>query len=250
MGEQIIRAFGTIFLLTIAVPVILGAIVVTISRANKRDTVVVGGFYGQVIAGGIGVIIHELSHLIMALLFGHHIQSVCLLHIPRADDPHDRGLGYVGHVWNDDSLYQKIGNVFIGVAPVIGCSFAMILSTRWLVPIVYNRWLLSAGHATIAAGSSAWWEWLLWIILMVNISIGGFDLSAADLANSRQGVVTLLIVMMLAATVSGWLSSPTVIYQDLLHFLMPFYYVLGFAIMINLVLWVIMTIIVHLQAGQ
>lgn len=250
MVEQIIRTFGVILELVIVVPTILGTIAVAISRANKRDSVMIGGFYGQVIFGGLGVIVHELSHLIVALLFGHHIQSVCLLHIPRASDPHDRGLGYVGHVWNDDSMYQKVGNVFIGIAPVVGCALAMIFSTRWLVPDLYNRWLESTGNTTIPGGQSTWWQWLLWLILMVNISIGGFDLSSADLENSRQGITALIIVIVLAALIGGWLFDPQTIYQHLFYFLQPFYYALAFAILINLALWLVMTIIVHFRSNH
>lgn len=250
MAEQIIKTFGVIFGLLIVVPVILGMLAVIVSRANKRDSIVLGGFYGQVILGGIGVIIHELSHLIVAVLFGHHIQSVRLLHIPDAHDANDRGLGYVSHTWNDDSLYQKVGNVFIGVAPVVGCSLTMVLSTRWLVPDLYNRWMESIGNNTVPGHPSVWWQLVLWIILMVNISVGGFDLSSADLENSWQGIVALLIMMVLAAVVCAWLADVQTIYQDLFYFLLPFYYVLAFAILINLILWVIMTIIVHLKANQ
>lgn len=246
MFDNFIRTLGVIGGLVIVMPVILGSVAVTISRANKRASVLLGGFYGQVILGGIGVIIHELSHLIMALIFGHHIQSVSLLHVPNVNDPNDRGLGYVNHVWNDESLYQKVGNVFIGVAPVIGCVLAMMLSTRYLVPTVYNRWLTSIGDSQIMSQTSTWWQWLLWIILMVNISIGGYDLSAADLQNSRHGLITLGIILVIASLVASLLTDYRTISAKLFQFMQPFAMVLIFAIVVNLILWVIMRLFVHL----
>lgn len=50
--------------LIIILPVLLGSILVAISRANKSASVLLSGFYGQIVFGGIGVIIHEMSHLI------------------------------------------------------------------------------------------------------------------------------------------------------------------------------------------
>lgn len=245
MWENFVRTLGVIIGLVIVGPVILGSILVMISRANKRSSVLLGGFYGQIILGGIGVIIHELSHLIMALLFGHQIQSFSLLHIPRANDPTDRGLGYVNHVWNDENFYQKVGNVFIGIAPVIGCALAMTLSTRYLVPSLYNRWLVSTGHPTIVATANAWWEWLLWLVLMVNISVGGFDLSTADLQNSRQGLLVLGGLLVGSAFICSWLTDYRTISVKLFQFMQPFMLVLIFAIIVNLVLWVIMRWLVH-----
>lgn len=246
MFDNFIRTLGVICGLVIVMPVVLGSIAVTISRANKRASVLLGGFYGQVIFGGIGVIIHELSHLIMALIFGHHIQSVSLLHVPNANDPNDRGLGHVGHAWNDASLYQKVGNVFIGIAPVIGCTLTMVLSTRYLVPTVYNRWLSSIGDPQVMGQPSAWWQWLLWIVLIVNISIGGYDLSAADLQNSRQGLIALAIIVLIVSFVASLLADYRTILSKLFQIMRPFAMVLVFAIIVNLILWVMMRLCVHL----
>lgn len=234
--------------LIIILPVLLGSILVAISRANKSASVLLSGFYGQIIFGGIGVIIHEMSHLILAVIFGHHIQSVSLLHIPNSHDPRDRGLGYVGHTWNDDNLYQKIGNVFIGIAPVIGCSLAMIWSTRLLVPSFYNQWMVAIGGHQITEHPIAWWQWGLWIVLMINISIGGFDLSASDLQNSRHGIMALIIVITLAACLSSLIMNYQTIYAKLSQIIGPLMWMLVFAIAINAGLWLIMRIGVRLRS--
>lgn len=244
MGNNFLQILWSLVSTIVIGPVIMGSLVVAVSRANKRLSIVLGGFYGQVILGGIGVIIHELSHLVVALLFGHRIDRVSLLHIPDAHDPNDRGLGYVSHVWNDDSLYQKIGNVFIGIAPVIGCSLAMVISTRFLVPTLYDRWLLAIGGGTITNQPLLWWHVLIWLVLMINISVGGFDLSGADLQNSRQGLIALGVVFIMLAFLLSLVTDNRTISGQLFHLMRPLIMMMSFAIVVNAVLWVLLRLIV------
>lgn len=229
MGNNFLQILWSLVSTIVIGPVIMGSLVVAVSRANKRLSIVLGGFYGQVILGGIGVIIHELSHLVVALLFGHRI---------------DRGLGYVSHVWNDDSLYQKIGNVFIGIAPVIGCSLAMVISTRFLVPTLYDRWLLAIGGGTITNQPLLWWHVLIWLVLMINISVGGFDLSGADLQNSRQGLIALGVVFIMLAFLLSLVTDNRTISGQLFHLMRPLIMMMSFAIVVNAVLWVLLRLIV------
>lgn len=244
MGNNFLQILWSLVSMIVIGPVIVGSLVVAISRADKRLSIVLGGFYGQVILGGVGVIIHELSHLVVALLFGHRIDRVSLLHIPDVHNPNDRGLGYVSHVWNDDSLYQKIGNVFIGIAPVIGCSLAMVISTRFLVPTLYDRWLLSIGEGTITNQPLLWWHVLIWLVLIINISVGGFDLSGADLQNSRQGLIALGVVLIMLAFLLSLVTDNRTISGQLFHLMRPLIMMMSFAIVVNAVLWVLLRLIV------
>lgn len=61
--------------------------------------------------GLIGTPLHELSHLIMSLVFGHRIVSVDLFGF--------RGTAQVQHAYNSRSTYQLVGNFFIAIAPLI-----------------------------------------------------------------------------------------------------------------------------------
>lgn len=248
MINNFLHTLAVVLGLGVVLPIVLGSMVVVISRANKRSAVLLGGFYAQVIFGGLGVIIHELSHLVVAIIFGHHIQQVRLLRIPNSHDPHDQSLGFVNHTWNDDSLYQKIGNVFIGIAPVIGCALAMVWGTRILVPSFYNQWLVAIGGRQITEHPSAWWQWLVWLLLMVNISIGGFDLSPADLQNSRQGIVALTVIILLGSFGSNLIWDYQTIYVNLSHLIRSLIAMMAFAIAINLILWGIMRLDVWLRS--
>ena len=57
------KVLGALGLFLVMIPVLLGTLTVMISRRNKALSVVIGGFYAQILLGGIGVVIHELSHL-------------------------------------------------------------------------------------------------------------------------------------------------------------------------------------------
>ncbi|WP_025162938.1 hypothetical protein [Paraclostridium bifermentans] len=79
-----------------------------------------------VFTGFIGTVVHELSHMLMAFIFNHKIVKVELF---RPFKYKENGvLGYVKHTYNPSSLYQQIGNFFIGIAPMIfGTLFIWIL---------------------------------------------------------------------------------------------------------------------------
>jgi hypothetical protein len=108
-----------ITIIFIIFPALLILLIKQLSYLANEKLVNTFGFNSQIYVGGLGVIIHELSHLLLALIFLHHIDSVCLLRIPNHNDISDKSLGYVRHSWSSRSIYQTIGNVFIGTAPVI-----------------------------------------------------------------------------------------------------------------------------------
>ncbi|WP_105901233.1 hypothetical protein [Vibrio gangliei] len=68
----------------------------------------------------IGTPIHEASHALMAILFGHKVHKICWFQVGK-----DGRLGYVEHNWNRRSLYQSIGCIFIALAP-LASAFAVI----------------------------------------------------------------------------------------------------------------------------
>ena len=66
------------------------------------------------IFGFIGIPIHELSHLIFAILFRHEIGEIRLF-----EYNHKRLSGYVKHRYKLKSFYQRIGVFFISIGPLI-----------------------------------------------------------------------------------------------------------------------------------
>lgn len=85
----------------------------------------------------VGVPIHELSHALFCIIFRHKITKVILLQ--RRDE--NGTLGYVNHSYNRTSIYQQIGNFFIGIAPIFGGISAIIFLMYYLLPNSYNEFI-------------------------------------------------------------------------------------------------------------
>lgn len=92
-----------------------------------------GGQIFFIVTGFLGTPVHELSHAAMCLVFGHRIERICLF----SPDDKTGTMGYVEHRYNPTSIYQQIGNFFIGIAPMIGGSLVLLLLLAWLLPDTY-----------------------------------------------------------------------------------------------------------------
>ena len=88
---------------------------------------------GFLLTAWIGVPIHELGHAIMCVLFRHKIVATQFF----PTDTSQGALGYVQHQYNHKSVYQRIGNFFIGIGPIISGITALILLMRYFVPNSY-----------------------------------------------------------------------------------------------------------------
>ncbi|SCH45287.1 MULTISPECIES: hypothetical protein [unclassified Romboutsia] len=84
------------------------------------------------ITGIIGVPVHEVSHYIIAKLFNHKVSDIKLYR--PIESKNDGVLGYVSHSYSRSSLYQKIGNFFIGIGPIIMGPLVIAFSFRILIP--------------------------------------------------------------------------------------------------------------------
>lgn len=227
--------------LAVAIP-IGGCLILTLINHNSKQ--ILGNIWGaqsEIYMGGLGIVIHELSHLLMALIFGHHIDDFKLVIMPwniYRQSPENRGaLGYVNHSWNENNIYQNLGNAFIGTAPIWGCSLALIAITKYLVPSLYSGYIFFRSeltsqtkfttimqpfpavlqHMSLPASPIGWLGLLVWIFLSINISVGGFDLSSADIKNARIALIEIYVVLAvilfalcylgLANVVSYWLKK-------------------------------------------
>ena len=71
--------------------------------------------------GWLGTPIHELSHAFMCWVFRHKIKEIALFEPDRKSGR----LGYVIHSFDTRNRFQRIGNFFIGIAPLISGSIAL-----------------------------------------------------------------------------------------------------------------------------
>ncbi len=182
---------------------------------NKLFYRMVGGGRGVCYATGlIGTPIHELSHALMCLLFGHRIVEMRLFQI----DKQSGTLGYVSHSYRKSNLYHVLGNYFIGVAPLlVGTGFLYVMML-WLLPDAAARFgaylsdfanwqsmgylpdqlagvgavFVSFLRVLIAAVAS----WQFWVFAILSLCIAiHMTLSWADIKGSL-GAIPMLAVLL------------------------------------------------------
>ena len=176
----------------------------------------VAGRWAVLITGWLGVPIHELSHALMCVIFRHRIEKLVLFH----PDPETGTLGYVSHSWNRKNPLHVVGAFFIGMAPLLGGSAAILLLLHLLVPgaLAVPQVALPAGPGDSAGwsalGHGLWGAlehtmrtmfspgnvggWRLWVFLYLSLCIGSHvSPSPQDFKGSLLGglaVFALLIV--------------------------------------------------------
>lgn len=174
------------------------------------------GIKAVMITGFIGVPIHELSHAIFSVLFAHKVIDVKLL-----QKPDEKGvMGYVTHTYNTRSIYQQIGNFFIGVAPIFGGVISIIILMRFIIPEAYNKFIhiliknlhvTTLNKATIEIIMSSYGELIknifslrnfqnpyFFIFLFVAICISShISLSFADIKGASKGLGIIFMVILI-----------------------------------------------------
>lgn len=174
------------------------------------------GSKAVMITGFIGVPIHEISHAIFAILFGHKVTQIKLLQKPDANGI----MGYVNHSYNQNSIYQQIGNFFIGVAPMFGGAISIITLMRFIIPQAYSRFIsILEGSLQVTtlskagiAGIVSSYEGLIksifsfnnfenpyfYIFLFTSICISShISLSPADIKGAYRGVGVIFFIILL-----------------------------------------------------
>ena len=176
--------------------------------------------------GFIGTPVHEASHALMCLLFGHRITEIKFFQLNSLDGT----LGYVHHAYNPRNLYQKAGCFFIGVAPVLVGALILAGLLYLLLPDLFSG--VSAEIAAVyfaedvgASFGHIWqafvlmfsyivtWQW--WVFLLIGSFIAlHMTLSKEDVKGALSGIVAYLFIFLvvdvvLALVDEGLLSSFT-----------------------------------------
>jgi len=112
----------------------------------KRQLFAIFGYKKMLVPASIGVPIHELSHLIMAVVFGHKINKVAFFKPNGAG-----GLGFVEHSYKP-SLITPFTNMLIGLAPLAGGLIAFGVLTNIFQPGIYD---FIQHHPEITSASTA-----------------------------------------------------------------------------------------------
>lgn len=180
------------------------------------------GKKGFLLTAWIGVPVHELGHAIMCLLFRHKIVATQFF----PTDTSQGALGYVQHQYNQKSIYQRIGNFFIGIGPIISGITTLILLMRYFVPESY--YLFNTNLEKTVTSTSINLDMIqnmflstffllkslftmnnlltpsFWLFLFIAICISAhIALSKPDIKGSIDGVIVMFIVLFLFNIIAG-----------------------------------------------
>ncbi len=223
---EIITNFLYQIVFTVGVIVAFGLLIALCHKAFYK---IAGdnGTKAMLITGAVGTPIHELSHALMCIIFGHKIVEM-KLYQPNSEDG---TLGYVSHTFNERNIYHQIGNFFIGVAPILCGSGVLYLLMYLLVPSVFTEvteelqfiGLLSTDFLDISTyagyldlflqviadifdftnvGNVFWW---IFIVLALMIA-SHMELSTADIKGAFKGFLFMVGVLLIADIVLYFVS--------------------------------------------
>lgn len=145
---EFLKYFGMLILLTLGTLVICGLAVRLCAKAFSK---LMGSPSGAIfdVTSIIGTPVHELGHAMMCPLFGHRIEGMCLWS-PKAEN----GVyGYVNHSYNRKNIWQKFGNLFIGVGPIFSGMLVMVLMLWICFPNQWNDYLARTAELTLGGNS-------------------------------------------------------------------------------------------------
>lgn len=143
--------------------ILIGAVGYLISLCNKLFYTLTGNAKAVCYATGfIGTPIHELSHAAMCVVFMHRIDEMKLFQIGD-----DGTLGYVKHSYDEKNIYQKIGNYFISVAPVVLGGAVLLLAMSLLAPDMYKEFSEYIEDFAYLQSTGVGSEWLAYALVVL-----------------------------------------------------------------------------------
>lgn len=187
---------------------------------KKANYYLQGAFgYTGIVITGLGTVVHELSHLLMAILGRMKIEDVKLFRPIKGR--RDGVLGYVKYSYSKRNYYHKLFLLFVGVAPIFGGTLVILISLNILLPTSYN--VLVDGIMNMNGISSIYSFAFLkeffnvigvflkeilnianfssinfWIFIFITLSVSShMSMSMADIKGAVKGIPTFFLVMFL-----------------------------------------------------
>lgn len=213
--------------------------------------------------GWLGTSVHELSHAFFALIFGHKITEIELFK-PNSDG---ESLGHVSHSYNKRSIYQKIGNFFIGTSPLLSGGIVLFfsvlliftfditsLSTFRITPQVFTdltllkQLAISIWHSLIAFFSivftgAHWWKSVLLVYILYSTG-SAMTLSKSDVGSAVSGFLWVVVFFLVFNLITVWIGNFAIEFLSrFVRYIAGFYFLLILSAIANLVFITILLIL-------
>lgn len=211
----------------------------------------------------LGTTIHELGHAFFAKIFGHKITGIALF----TPNSSDGSLGHVTHSFNPKSAYQRIGNFFIGIGPILFGSIALycisyllfgfgftkmsiyeiqgdsFFSFQNFEGLLSNTWdNISIYFQLVFGPSSSIFNVLLLFYLLYAVS-SSITLSRSDIKGSIDGFKYFGIGLFIFNLFSFWIGNfMIVLLMNSFMLFFGFYFLIILSILINIIFIGILTV--------
>ena len=168
------------------------------------------------LTGFIGTPVHELSHALMCLLFGHTITKMKVVNT----DKRSKTLGYVEHTYYKTNLYHQIGNYFIGISPILAGGAVVLLFVWIFVPDMLTETAGTLGGRLdldsvprilgemwrILFGTENFSDIRYWIALVLSLTVViHMEISRSDIRSGLRGLSVLAVMFLVADLVLGFM---------------------------------------------
>ncbi len=200
--------------------------------------------------GWLGTMVHESGHALFCLIFRHKINEIKFF----SPDLNSGTLGYVNHSYNPKSIYQTIGNFFIGIGPIILGVLVIYLATYilfgHLIELAPVQNINSDTPAAITEQMSfifkqifTWSNlssWRFYIFIYICFTVGGsINLSPADLHGASKGFFAIILSLLVFNLATSWLGNFD--YKPIMNsnFFAMFYLIMIMSIIVNAIIAII-----------
>lgn len=213
------------------------------------------GWKGILVTAWIGTPLHELSHAVVALLFGHRIEEVALFR----PNKETGGLGHVRHSYGRFAVWGRIGQFFIGAAPMIVGSFFLALMFRFLLPngdSVFVPLISDTGSLAIIFSSikqtllglfrvEYFGMWSFWLFLYMSFCIASHIApSKEDMKNMARGFGWMIGILLIVNALFLWFGVDiTGFVLKVNHLLGVFVGIFSYALVISMLHAVVVSIV-------
>lgn len=213
----------------------------------------------------LGCTVHELSHAFFAVIFGHKISHIELF----KPSGNGESLGQVSHSYNKKSIYQKIGNFFIGISPLLSGGIVLFLSVYFIFGYnvtthgsfnVSSHYLTDTGHfRNLAQNSwnslvSFWWVvtsnsgpyfWKPLLLVYILYSVGSaMILSKPDMVSAISGFLWVIVLFLVFNVFTLWIGNFVIVsLGKMVPYLSGFYFLLILSLIANLFFLLILAVL-------
>jgi len=264
---NVLKATGIQLFILLGPLLFLSFLMNYIAKANESLSYKVLGrtiyLYGF---GWLGTSVHELGHAIFAIIFRHKINDIVLF------SPNSEGgsLGHVNHSYNKKSIYQNIGNLFIGIGPIILGSLTLLLITYFLyqfnlatISVTINiesflhfenfkAMIIQLWHSIyqyfrfVLFGELRTW-WRISLLFYCLYSIGSsITLSPSDIKSAFRGLLYFIVVLIIFNLITIWIGNFT---QSLFYKASSYFSILYFLLLINMIVNILFIVILLILNG-